>query len=668
MDAVTNFGYGTILTAPSPTISGTSLVLNSGEGDRFPQPSTDGGFNLVISPAGGQVLNSNSEIVRVTARSGDTFTIVRGQEGTSAVAIDVGYQVALTRTAKFNEDLDNALLDQSSATGEVADDLSDHIGDSDNPHSVTKTQVGLGNVSNDAQIPLSQKGAVSGVAELDTGGKVPTSQLPAYVDDVLEYADLASFPATGEDGKIYIALDTNITYRWSGSAYVVIGSSLALGETSSTAYRGDRGKSAYDHSVLILGNPHAVTLSQAMASEGLVDPNADRIAFWDDSAGVWQWLTASTGLTLSGTTLTVRTATTSLTGIVELATDTEFTTGTDATRYVNAKQIASIAQSMSNKTLVSPILNTGVSGTAVLDEDNMASDSATKLATQQSIKKYVDNYFGSNSFNIDQSGGTSDTFGSLSGSINGSNAVFEVSDADGYVSGSLQVFLNGQLQTQGSAEDYVETSASAGTFTFATAPQTGDEITVAYKSATATSGNADTLDGLEGSAYVTKTGTETLTNKTLTNPTINFTDKASSINVKMRARLASDQNNLVSDTATLVALDTEDYDTGNDFNTTTSKFVVPVTGWYDIKGSVYFKNTVANKQYITYVYVDGSTAIIGVGHTGLADTKSILACDTLYLTAGQEVQLYAKSVAGVDTVDISNYFGATYLSIHLLSI
>ena len=89
-------------------------------------------------------------------------------------------------------------------------------------------------------------------------GKVPSSQLPSYVDDVLEFANLASFPATGESGKIYIALDTNLTYRWGGSSYVVMSSSLALGETSSTAYRGDRGKIAYDHSQTT-GNPHGTT-------------------------------------------------------------------------------------------------------------------------------------------------------------------------------------------------------------------------------------------------------------------------------------------------------------------------------------------------------------------------------------------------------------------------
>ena len=108
--------------------------------------------------------------------------------------------------------------------------------------SINKTHVGLGNVDNVAQIPLSQKGAASGVATLGTDGKVPSSQLPSYVDDVLEYTNKSTFPATGETGKIYVDTSTNKTYRWSGTAYTEISASLALGETSSTAYPGDKGK------------------------------------------------------------------------------------------------------------------------------------------------------------------------------------------------------------------------------------------------------------------------------------------------------------------------------------------------------------------------------------------------------------------------------------------
>ena len=122
----------------------------------------------------------------------------------------------------------------------------------------TQTAIGKLEKALDDKINTSAKGTASGVAELDANGKVPSSQLPSYVDDVLEYDAKASFPVTGETGKIYVDKNTNKTYRWSGSAYVEISESLALGETSSTAYRGDRGKTAYDHSQTS-GNPHGTT-------------------------------------------------------------------------------------------------------------------------------------------------------------------------------------------------------------------------------------------------------------------------------------------------------------------------------------------------------------------------------------------------------------------------
>lgn len=98
-------------------------------------------------------------------------------------------------------------------------------------------------------IPASAKGAANGVASLDDSGKVPTSQLPSYVDDVLEYTSKGLFPTTGETGKIYIDLTTNLAYRWGGTAYAEISPSLALGETSSTAFAGDKGAAAYAHAV-----------------------------------------------------------------------------------------------------------------------------------------------------------------------------------------------------------------------------------------------------------------------------------------------------------------------------------------------------------------------------------------------------------------------------------
>ena len=108
---------------------------------------------------------------------------------------------------------------------------------------------------------ISKLGQTNGIAELDAAGKVPTNQLPSFVDDVLEFSKKSAFPATGEAGKIYVATDTNITYRWGGTAYVEISPTLAIGTTSSTAFRGDYGNTAYLH-VSKKDNPHGVTKAQ----------------------------------------------------------------------------------------------------------------------------------------------------------------------------------------------------------------------------------------------------------------------------------------------------------------------------------------------------------------------------------------------------------------------
>jgi len=149
-------------------------------------------------------------------------------------------------------------------------------------HDAGKAAVGLGSVDNtpDSGKPVSTAQATALAAKADlVGGKVPSSQLPGYVDDVLEYANLTAFPAVGEAGKIYVALDTNLTYRWSGSAYVEISQSLALGETAQTAFRGDRGAELYalkgyipsasEKTALTAGYAHLAKLAAAEAYSAL---------------------------------------------------------------------------------------------------------------------------------------------------------------------------------------------------------------------------------------------------------------------------------------------------------------------------------------------------------------------------------------------------------------
>lgn len=189
------------------------------------------------------------------------------------------------KIATLLEDLD---YDPTGSAAEVEKKLGAHIARRDNPHQVTAQQVGA--------IPASQKGAAGGVAELDAGGKVLAAQLPGYVDDVLEYANQGAFPAQGEGGKIYVAQNTNKTYRWSGTAYVEIAQGIALGETAETAFRGDLGKTAYDHSQAT-GNPHKLTREELGAC-AKVAPVTVTVAVesWTGS-GPWTQTVAVAGVT-----------------------------------------------------------------------------------------------------------------------------------------------------------------------------------------------------------------------------------------------------------------------------------------------------------------------------------------------------------------------------------
>lgn len=119
------------------------------------------------------------------------------------------------------------------------------------------------------EVITSQKNIANGIAGLDQNGLIPSSILPSYVDDVLEFANEEAFPKTGEGGKIYVALDTNLTYRWSGSKYIEISKSIALGETAGTAYEGNKGKALADAAA---SNPNTL-----VTGFGAVTPNDTQI-------------------------------------------------------------------------------------------------------------------------------------------------------------------------------------------------------------------------------------------------------------------------------------------------------------------------------------------------------------------------------------------------------
>jgi hypothetical protein len=141
---------------------------------------------------------------------------------------------------------------------------SSSIGAAASSHNHSAANITSGTLSVD-RLPSIPDSKITGISASKISGTISSSNLPSYVDDVLEYNGVSNFPETGESGKIYVDTATNKTYRWGGSDYVEISASLALGETENTAYRGDRGKQAYDH-ISNTDNPHNVTIEQIGAA------------------------------------------------------------------------------------------------------------------------------------------------------------------------------------------------------------------------------------------------------------------------------------------------------------------------------------------------------------------------------------------------------------------
>jgi hypothetical protein len=193
--------------------AGTLATLATGQGARFPAPSGGDHFLATLILLDGNGAETAWEVVKCTSRATDGLTIERAQEGTTARIWPVGSRLEMRVTAGTLDSFTDTTQAAAAApvqsvfgrTGAVMLQSTDVTG-------------ALGFTPLDA----AQKNAANGIAPLGADSKVPAAYLPSYVDDVLEYANTAGFPAIGETAKIYVALDTNKTYRWSGSAYVEI--------------------------------------------------------------------------------------------------------------------------------------------------------------------------------------------------------------------------------------------------------------------------------------------------------------------------------------------------------------------------------------------------------------------------------------------------------------
>ena len=196
-------------------------------------------------------VNANTATTRATAAA-------EKAENAADVAIGVVNE-AQQATANANQAAQSA-NEAATNANQAATSANDAATEAHTQAEYAKTQGDYAKAEGDRV--LAEKGQPGGLAELDESGRVPSSQLPSYVDDVINVATYSQLPNPGESGKIYITEDTNLTYRWSGTGYAEISPSLALGTTAETAGRGDWTHEAYNHSLIKDGsNPHKTTFA-----------------------------------------------------------------------------------------------------------------------------------------------------------------------------------------------------------------------------------------------------------------------------------------------------------------------------------------------------------------------------------------------------------------------
>ena len=283
------------------TKSGSTITLRGSDGSTFNVTDSNTVYgNATASAAGLMSAADKAKLDGVAA-------------GSNHVAVDA--ELSTTSTNPVQNKVIKSALDGKSNTGHTHDDryyteseINTKLNAKANSsHTHTKAQITDFPTSmpasdvyawaKAASKPSYTISEVSGnLAASRISGTISAANLPSYVDDVLEYASLSKFPTTGESGKIYTALDTNKIYRWSGSAYVVISETVALGTTHSSAGYGDESRAAYNHSTKTSGNPHHVTKTDV--GLGNVDNTADseksvKYATSAGSAGSVAWSNVS---------------------------------------------------------------------------------------------------------------------------------------------------------------------------------------------------------------------------------------------------------------------------------------------------------------------------------------------------------------------------------------
>lgn len=166
------------------------------------------------------------------------MAVNKGEIGIYGVLRRDGGDNVLANTDQIKDKQLNKLQEELNRGG------AEHITNTDNPHNVTKEQIGLGNVTNDAQVKRNEMGVANGVATLNANAKIPNNLLDSII---VKYSTTSELPTNGESNKIYIV--NNLLYIWDGTKYEEVSKSLDIGTTEGTAYEGSKGKALENNKV-----------------------------------------------------------------------------------------------------------------------------------------------------------------------------------------------------------------------------------------------------------------------------------------------------------------------------------------------------------------------------------------------------------------------------------
>ena len=379
----------------TPVPAGVSLVSNNTD------ELSEGTTNLYFTT--GRINNHLSGGTGVTYNNGQ---ISIGQAvGTTSNVIFNNVTAALTGsvtgnvTGTLNGNADTATILATShtiaMTGDVAYTSEAFDGSTNVTGTATLASVGVAGVY--TKVTTDAKGRVTSgtiladtdIPNLDaskiTSGTIDAARLPSYVDDVIEAANISAFPVTGETGKIYVAVDTNKTYRWSGSVYVYITSGAVdsvAGKTGVvTLDKNDVGLSNVDNTA---DSAKPVSTDQQTALNLKADLASPAFT------GVPTAATANAG------TSTTQVATTAFVAAVQVVAATDATTKADAAQ---AAAISAAATDASTKSATAKSEATTAAATDATTKANAAqsaaaTDATTKVAAEATIARAAESALG----------------------------------------------------------------------------------------------------------------------------------------------------------------------------------------------------------------------------------------------------------------------------------